>query len=299
MTCIISIIRGNVGRNGIPTSRITNPAYKCPNFLRRYDDMIPRFSSQSETPCYRLPRRFLGGFLWAALALRPRSFARDAQVAVAGVHPGLEVLGGEYVPPRAPCLVACNHYSRPGFDAWWLALGIAAAVAARRTADADPEIHWVMTTAWTFPESRWRQRILTPLTRWAFDRAARVYGFVTMPPMPPDPREVELRALAVLRTVRLARRAAREGGMVGLAPEGRDAPGGLGQPPVGAGEFIALLVRAGLPVLPVGVAEHGGRLRVSFGPLFTPDLPPGRAERDRAVARQVMAAIARQLPPGA
>jgi len=33
---IISIIRGNVGRNGIPTSRITNPAYKCPNFLRRY-----------------------------------------------------------------------------------------------------------------------------------------------------------------------------------------------------------------------------------------------------------------------
>jgi len=33
---IISIIRGNVGRNGIPTSRITIPAYKCPNFLRRY-----------------------------------------------------------------------------------------------------------------------------------------------------------------------------------------------------------------------------------------------------------------------
>jgi hypothetical protein len=192
--------------------------------------------------------------------------------------------------------VVCNHYSRPGLGAWWTVLAIASAVAARRAPDADPEIHWVMTAAWTFPESAWRRRVLTPLTRWAFARAAHVYGFVTMPPMPPDPREVEQRALAVLRTVRLARRAALEGGMVGLAPEGRDFPAGLGEPPEGAGEFMALLVKTGLPVLPVGVSEPEGRLRVSFGPLFVPDVPPQRASRDRAVSRQVMAAIALQLP---
>jgi hypothetical protein len=192
--------------------------------------------------------------------------------------------------------VVCNHYSRPALGAWWTVLAIAAAVAARRTPDADPEIHWVMTAAWTFPESAWRRRVLTPLTRWAFARAAHVYGFVTMPPMPPDPREVEQRALAVLRTVRLARRAALEGGMVGLAPEGQDFPGGLGQPPEGAGEFTALLVKTGLPVLPVGVSEPEGRLRVSFGPLFVPDIPPERARRDRMVSRQVMTAIALQLP---
>ena len=153
------------------------------------DDMIPWVSSYSEmaVPRYRLPRRFLGGFVWAVSALRPRSFARDAQVAVRELRPGLEVLGGEHVPPRGPCLVACNHYSRPGFDAWWLALAITAAVAAHRAPDADPEVHWVMTAAWTFPESGWRHRILTPLTRWAFGRVARVYGFVTMPPMPPTP----------------------------------------------------------------------------------------------------------------
>jgi len=257
--------------------------------------MIPRFSLQSDLPGYRLPRRLVGGVVWAGLTLRPRSIARDARVAMTGLRPAPEILGGEHVPPRGPCLVACNHYSRPGFDAWWVALAIAAVVADRRAPDADPEIRWVMTAAWTFPDSPWRRRVLTPLTRWAFDRVARAYGFVTIPPMPPDPREVEARALAVLRTVRLARRAAQEGGMVGLAPEGRDVPDGLGQPPEGAGEFVALLVRAGLPVLPVGLAEHGGRLRVSFGPLFVPRLPADRAERDRAVAGQVMEAIAEQL----
>jgi len=229
-------------------------------------------------------------------AQRPRSFARDAQTAVTRLHPALEVLGDEHIPTHGPCLVTCNHYSRPGLGAWWTVLAIAAAVAARRAPDADPEIHWVMTAGWTFPESPWRHRMLTPLTRWAFARAAHVYGFVTMPPMPPDPREVEQRALAVLRTVRLARRAALEGGMVGLAPEGRDFPGGLGQPPEGAGEFIALLVRAGLPILPVGVSEPEGRLRVSFGSLFVPDISPERTRRDRAVSRQVMAAVALQLP---
>ena len=70
----------------------------------------------------------------------------------------------------------------------------------------------------------------------------------------------------------------------------------LASRPVTAGEFIALLVKAGLPVLPVGVAERGGRLRVSFGPLFVPQVPPNRIGLDRTVAPQVMAAIARQLP---
>ncbi|MDH7475444.1 MAG: 1-acyl-sn-glycerol-3-phosphate acyltransferase [Anaerolineae bacterium] len=259
-------------------------------------DIIPLFAPQREMPLYRIPHRFLVSFLWSVLTLQPRSFARDARVAVTGLRPEPEVLEGEHVPPSGPCLVACNHYSRPGFDAWWLALAITAAVATHRAPDADSEIHWVMTAAWTFPESPWKHRILTPLTRWAFDRVARVYGFVTMPPMPPDPREVEARALAVLRTLRLARQVVQVGGMIGLAPEGQDVSEGLGRPPEGAGRFLALLVETGLPVLPVGVAEAGGRLRVSFGPLFVPEIPPERDERDRMVARQVMAAIVRQLP---
>jgi hypothetical protein len=253
--------------------------------------MIPQISSEGQVRAYRVPWPLVAGAAWSALTVRPRSFARDAQRAVGTLRPGLEVLGGEHVPARGPCLVVCNHYSRPGLGAWWTALSIAAAVAARRAPEADPEMRWVMTAAWTFPESRWRRRVLTPLTRWAFARAARAYGFVAMPPMPPDPEEVEARAAAVRQTIRLARRAAAEGGMIGLAPEGMDAAQSLGRPPAGAGSFVALLARAGLPVLPAGVAEREGRLCVSFGPVYQPAVPPDRALRDQAVAEQVMASI--------
>jgi hypothetical protein len=103
-----------------------------------------------------------------------------------------------------------------------------------------------------------------------------------------------------LRTVRLARQTAPLGGMLGLAPEGRDVPADRNAPtklemPTGVGTFIALLVQAGLPVLPAGVGEHAGRLCVSFGPLFEPDIPVDRAERDLAVAEQIASAIAQQL----
>jgi 1-acyl-sn-glycerol-3-phosphate acyltransferase len=226
------------------------------------------------------------------VALRPRSFACDARAALAGLRPSLEVLGGENVPAHGPILVACNHYSRPGFDAWWLALAISAAVAARRAPDADLEVRWVMTAAWTFPESRWKRCHLMPVTKRIFRRIACVYGFVPMPAMPPDPDEAAERAQAVLETLRLARR----GASIGLAPEGRDTPDRLGEPPEGVGRFIALLVGAGLSVLPVGVTERGGRLRVSFGPSFIPQIPPERGEQDRLVAQQVMSAIALCIP---
>ncbi len=206
------------------------------------------------------------------------------------------VFGADHVPTEGACLVTCNHYTRPGFGAWWIALGIAAVIADHRAAGAAADLHWVMTAAWRYPKGDWRRRVITPLTERAFARAARVYDFVTMPPMPPDPAEIDARALAVRRTLRLAHRLVGEGGLLGLVPEGRDTPELLGDPPPGAGAFIALLVQAGMPVLPVGVAENNGRMWISFGAPFVPEIPQRRADRDRAVSRQVMAAIATQLP---
>ena len=258
--------------------------------------MVPHNQPNSQLPRYRLPWRTLGSALWGALLLRPRSFARDARAAVAALDPPLEVLGASHIPPLSACLVACNHYNRPGFGAWWITLAISAAIAEHRAPSADHEVHWVMTAAWTFPNRELGHRPLTLVSRWAFDRVARAYGFATMPPMPPAPDELEARARAVLRALRLARRIAPGGGMIGLAPEGQDLPGRVGEPPEGAGRFIALLVEAGLPVFPAGIAETGGRLRVSFGPLFQPHVPERRAQQDRAVATQVMEAIARQVP---
>lgn len=247
-------------------------------------------------PRCRLPRRMLPGFALSVLRQSLRSFSRDAEAALAGMRPPMEVVGQENVPSQAPCLVTCNHYSPEWFPSWWLTITINAAVAARRAPGAARDIHWVMAAAWRYPPGTWRDRFVSPATWWAFRRVGRVYGFVLMPPMPPDPREVEARARAVRQALRLARELVPVGGMIGLSPEGtavRDAA--PVDPPPGAGEFIAHLVRAGLPVLPVGVRESGGRVRVSFGPPFEPEVPARQEGRDRAVAWQVMEAIGRQL----
>lgn len=261
--------------------------------------MIAQLPSENQAPrypIYPIPWRVAGGIVWSAVARGQRSFARDARRAVAALRPPLEVLGGEHVPPSGPLLVACNHYSRPGFQTWWLAFAITAAIAERRARAHDEPVAWVMTAAWRFEKSRWRHRILTPASRWAFARIARTYGFVTMPPMPPAPEEMHDRAVAVLQTLRLARRLAKTGGILGLAPEGRDVPVGLAEPPPGAGDFVALLVETGMAVLPTAVSEADGRLRVRFGPTFVPTIPANRAERDRVVSHHVMDAIARLLP---
>jgi 1-acyl-sn-glycerol-3-phosphate acyltransferase len=227
----------------------------------------------------------------ASLLLRHRSFSTDASSAVSGSRIKLRILGSHNVPANGPCLVTCNHYTRPGLAAWWGALLISTVVSSHRDNSAQPDIHWVMTAAWTFPDKPWQRQYLSPLTRWAFKRVARIYGFITMPPMPPTPEEVYARADAVRQTLRLARQIAPEGGMIGLAPEGRDTPGVVGAVPEGVGDFIALLCSAGLPVLPVAVFESDGHLCAHFGPEFFPKIPPKKTERDYAVAQQVMDAI--------
>ena len=245
---------------------------------------------------YRVPRNIVGKFLWAAAFNQNRSFARDSHRAIAGIQPKIITQFPEHIPADGSFLVTCNHYNRPGFGAWWIALAISSVVGQFRSPEADPEIHWVMTAAWRYPEGSFRRQIVTPLTRWGFARAANVYRFVTMPPMPPRPDEFGARTAAVLRTLRLARKLVNSGGIIGLAPEGRDSPEKVGEPPKGVGEFITLLVKTGFPILPVGVAEHQGKFMISFGELFVPVIPSSTKERDRLVSMQVMRRIANLLP---
>jgi 1-acyl-sn-glycerol-3-phosphate acyltransferase len=227
----------------------------------------------------------------AVLFLRTRSFTADARSAVSEILPLCELRGLENIPEQGSCLVTCNHYTRPGLDAWWGPLLISTVVASHREPAVNAEISWVMTAAWTFPDSPWRQKVLTPVTRWAFKRIAKVYGFINMPPMPPSPNEVFDRVTAVRQTLRLAREIEPVDGMIGLAPEGRDTPDVVGSVPEGAGDFIAHLCKAGLPILPAAASELHGQMRISFGSMFQPIVPKARKERDQAVAQQVMDAI--------
>ena len=95
--------------------------------------------------------------------------------------------------------------------------------------------------------------------------------------------------------MRYARRHAETGGLIGLAPAGMDSDDLVGPAPKGAGRFIGLLVDAGMVVLPVGVSEREGQLRVGFGPAFKPRVPAERAARDGTVIVQVMDAISHEV----
>ncbi len=240
---------------------------------------------------YRTPRALMAGVVSSIITLRPRSFAADARRAIGSLRPRALIEGAGHIPPTGPFLVVHNHYNAPGYISWWNAFIISAAIAGRRAPGGTYEVAWIITAAWRGSGAGWRDRLLERSSRWAFRRVARIYGFLTMPPMPPHPNEAAERAQSVLQAVRLARSLAKSGGILGLTPEGQDHPGGFGPPPPGLGEFVALLVEAGLPVLPCGISQSSGQLCVRFGPLFTPDVPPRRANRDEIVARQVMDAI--------
>ncbi|MGB7539038.1 MAG: hypothetical protein WBM17_10895 [Anaerolineales bacterium] len=198
----------------------------------------------------------------------------------------LEITGE---PPRGegPYLFFINHYSRPGFRAWWIAIAL--------TSASGRPLHWPMTSAWTFPDPL-RSRLLTPLTEWGLSRAARIYSFTLMPPMPPRERDVEARANSVRRILRLARR---EKPSIGMAPEGMDSPGGrLMPPPSGAGRFIGHLQSLGYKLIPAGFFESGDACRLRFGvPFELPrSLPADPGARDREAGKIVMEKIAELLP---
>lgn len=229
---------------------------------------------------------------WDVLKGKSRSFGADAARLLGILCPQPKVEHADLIPPEGPFVVVMNHYCRPGLGVWWGVFLIGQAIAQRR---AEPgEVHWIMTNGWTYQDPI-RSRLVTPLTRWLFYRIARSYGFVPMPPMPPNPSQVEERAQAVRRALSLAR----GGAMIGLAPEGLDSgDGGLIDPPAGVGRFLLLLAKAGLPVLPVGVAEKNGTLTVSFGEPFALEAQPGlkKRQQDWRAGETVMVAIGKLLP---
>jgi 1-acyl-sn-glycerol-3-phosphate acyltransferase len=209
------------------------------------------------------------------------------------LRPQPQVEHVSFIPPEGPFVVVMNHYCRQGLGPWWGVFLIGQAMARQRTESG--EVRWVMTNGWTYQDPI-RSRLLTPLTRWLFRKIARSYGFVSMPPMPPDPLQLEERAQAVRKALSLAR----EGAMIGLAPEGRDSSdGSLIEPPAGAGRFLLLLAKAGLCTLPAGVAEKDGALTVSFGEPFTLQAQAGleKRQQDGRAGEAVMVAIGKLLPP--
>ena len=241
-------------------------------------------------PQYSYPPRLIPGFASNLLFGGQRSFRCDGQECMAQLKPPLRLLGTENIPQGGPCLITFNHYYRPGFDAWWMALALAATV--------PVELHFVMTGELTFP-GRWYALLGQAGSRWLLKRFSKIYGFTSMPPMPPREKDVIMRAKSVREFLSFSRQHPQA--ILGLALEGGDNPptGALVRPASGAGRFVLLLAEQGLPVLPVGIYEENGELCLCFGTVFRLQIPPGLDPdaKDRAAAQTVMSAIAVQLPP--
>lgn len=217
-----------------------------------------------------------------------RSFRRDGQMCTKRLIPPLRVLGDENIPRTGRCLITFNHYYRPGFNAWWMALALAAAV--------PVDIHFTMTGELTWP-GKWYAPLGQAGSRWLLRRFSRIYGFTSMPPMPPREKDVAARARSVRATLAFARQYPQA--VLGLAPEGGDQPGGvLNWPANGAGRFIFLLTELGFPVLPVGIFEENGEFCLRFGAAYRLQVPDGLSpdKKDHEAAQIVMSSIAALLP---
>jgi 1-acyl-sn-glycerol-3-phosphate acyltransferase len=236
-------------------------------------------------PRYRYPAKVTFFIVRDLFLRRRRSFAQDA----ADLSKGIDLLRIIGHPPAGPdpLLFLVNHYSRPGFRAWWISIALGSAV--------GREMHWPMTSAWTFPDPV-GSRLITPLTEWMLAQIARMYGFTLMPPMPPRPQDLAARANPVRRILRAGRTSRPP---MAMAPEGMDSTDGrLMQPPAGVGRFIAHLAETGYPLVPVGAYEEGDSFCLNFGTAFRlpSPAPPDPGARDRETITIVMRSIAALLP---
>jgi hypothetical protein len=239
-------------------------------------------------PQYSYPSGMVAGLVFDFLFERAHSFREDGLACMGQLKPALRILGAENIPQSGPCLITFNHYYRPGFNAWWMALALAATI--------PVDIHFVMTGELTFP-GKWFAPLGMAGSRWLLKRFSRIYGFTTMPPMPPRPKDVKVRVRSVRRVLAFAR--SHPLAILGLAPEGGDQPGGLvNWPPAGAGRFVLLLADRSFPVLPMGCFEEAGEFCLHFGEAYQLVVPDGLSskEKDCAAATVVMQKIAPLLP---
>jgi hypothetical protein len=234
-------------------------------------------------PAYPSINPFAIRAIAARLSNRKRSLRADSLKLCGKLTPPIRYTGLENLPAGGPLLMTTNHYSRPGFNTAWIAIGISAAL--------PVELTWVMSNEWLF-EGNPFAFILRPAMRFVLRSLTLAYHFLPMPTMIPGFSTPQQRSSGVRQVIERLRTQPET--VLGLTPEGMDIPGGgLGLPPAGAGKFILYLCQMGLPIMPVGVCEHNGCLEIRFGQVYslTAQISSTPKDLDLAVRQQVMEPI--------
>ena len=215
-----------------------------------------------------------------------RDFRSDSRDVFKTQQEKIHYRGLNRIPSGGPFLVVMNHYTRPGLSVMWAALTVSSPLPAAPL--------WLMTAAWTNRRPGW-DALRERFTKKFFQRLAKMYGFITTPPMPPVDAELQERADSVRRLMAVLRH--KPDTILCLAPEGRDYPGAvLGQPPPGTGRLVIQAANYLQRVLPVGVYAQEGVLMVHFGAPYTlAHTLPGDAS-DQAISARLMGSIAALLP---
>jgi hypothetical protein len=240
-------------------------------------------------PTYRFNLFVLTKVLASMAVGRNRDYSSDARELIKGINPPFITIGVKNIPISGPFLVTLNHYSRSansGFNVFWAAAALSSVM--------PKSPIWLMTSAWT-DRTKGLDQVRTGLTRVLFTRLARIYGFVTTPPMPTVPDEAVDRALSIRNLHRHLRNQPLP--ILCLAPEGMDFPGGiLGFPPDGMGKFINHVYKDLKRILPVGVYEEDGKLILNFGRVYGMEAYRSQLNNDRQISLLVMKKIAALLP---
>jgi hypothetical protein len=245
-------------------------------------------AAAEKPPTYRVPPRILVRLGRAMLRWGEVSLVRDARELIAATTPAPLLTGAEHIPERGTFIAVANHCQRRGL---WIGIPsslLTAAVAERRP--GAPPLHWAVVG-----ETRLcGGRLAVPGSRWAYREVARCYQMVTLPPAP---GAVGARATGLRRLARLALPPPRgRGEPVALYPEGeRGTAAGLVEPLRGAGTLLRLLAAAGVPALPAGFAEEGGRLRCRVGAPFLLDRGGGDADAAEETMRRIAALVPERM----
>lgn len=180
---------------------------------------------------------------------------------VARMIPAPQIDGCQHLPVSPRFLLVANHYQRKGL--WILHSAAVLTQAILRhygpdTPPALPPVRWMVTANW--PPIRIGPWKMASPGDWFLPRVAHALWCYPVSFAGSNPAFTASSIRTVLRDGKTATRP------IGIFPEGVAGSAGILNPPLdGVERLIAQIARVGMPAVPVGISEAGGRFHVRFG----------------------------------